>query len=177
MGFDKCFLKFQETDLIHFQYQQKAEIFEKVYLSVKEDKFQNEFKNLIFDECEDKTEFNPMLALFSILKQFHNIFVFILCVDMPNVGLKEILQLQNALDDEKIVYAKTPKHEHFLCGFYHSSLANLCLDFVKKKEYKIQALLKETKHKSVAFENELCFANLNYYKDYEDWKNQHSKPF
>lgn len=78
-----------------------------------------------------------MLALYSILSNFKDEFVFILSVDSPNLSDKELLKFLPSLkQDYQIIIAKTPSHRHPLCGFYHSSVAHLCKELLEKMNKK-----------------------------------------
>ena len=167
MGRDKCFLPFDEKNLIDYQFNKTSQIFKQVFISCKQDKFKGQFKELIFD---DGDEFAPMLALYSILKSFEKSFVFILCVDMPFVSKASVEKMANFSDESSIIIAKTKQKTHFLCGFYHSSLAPLCLELLQKKIHKISTLFYQVGGKIVEFDEESEFANLNTVQDYELFK-------
>ncbi|EAI8716852.1 molybdenum cofactor guanylyltransferase, partial [Campylobacter jejuni] len=108
-----------------------------------------------------------------ILSNFKNEFVFVLSVDSPKVGENELLKMLPFLEQNyKIIIAKTPLHKHPLCGFYHSSLAQTCKNFLEKNEQKIGLLFSEIKTKFVEFEDEDAFLNLNFYEEYEKFKSE-----
>lgn len=171
MGQDKSKLMLKNQTLIQFQVDKFSKIFKSVYVSAKEDKFENHF-NLIKDSLEFKID-SPMLALYSILSNFKNEFVFILSVDSPKVSKNELLKMLPFLEQNyKIILAKTPLYKHPLCGFYHSSLAQTCKKFLEKDEQKIGLLFSKIKTKFVEFENEDAFLNLNFYEEYEKFKSE-----
>lgn len=171
MGQDKSKLIFKNQSLAEFEVQKFSAFFKEVYISVKEDKFNQKFK-LIKDCCDFKL-YSPMLALYSILSYFKDEFVFILSVDSPNLSEKELLKMLSFLEqDYKIIIAQTKNHKHSLCGFYHSSLAPFCREFLEKNEQKIGLLFSKTKTKFVEFEDEKPFLNLNFYEEYEKFKRE-----
>lgn len=170
---DKSLLEVNKQSLALFQRQKLLELFNEVYISTKENKYNLNEKYLIYDENNEL--FSPMLALYSVLKKFKNTFVFILSVDMPDIGKNSILKLFKAIDDNKIILAKTSKHKHFLCGFYHSDLSEFCLDFLEKNQQKISNLCDIIKTKFIYFDNEKEFVNLNYYDEFLKWKNEKNK--
>lgn len=171
MGQDKSKLMLKNQTLIQFQVDKFSKIFKSVYVSAKEDKFENHF-NLIKDSLEFKI-YSPMLALYSILSNFKNEFVFILSVDSPKVSKNELLKMLPFLEQNyKIILVKTPLYKHPLCGFYHSSLAQTCKKFLEKDEQKIGLLFSKIKTKFVEFENEDAFLNLNFYEEYEKFKSE-----
>lgn len=174
MGKDKSTLPLGLETLTHFQVKKFLPLFKQVFISTKEDKWDKEFA-LIKDDEHYKIH-SPMLALYSILSQFKNEFVFILAVDNPNIGSNELIKMAKFLDDDfKIIIAKTKEHKHSLCGFYHSSLASLCKDLLEKNEQKIGLLFNRVKTKFVEFENEEAFLNLNFYEEYENFKKNFKK--
>ncbi|HEB9121389.1 TPA: molybdenum cofactor guanylyltransferase [Campylobacter jejuni] len=171
MGQDKSKLILKNQNLTQFQVEKFSKIFKNVYVSAKEDKFENHF-SLIKDSLEFEV-YSPMLALYSILSNFKNEFVFVLNVDSPKVGENELLKMLPFLEQNyKIIIAKTPLHKHPLCGFYHSSLAQTCKNFLEKNEQKIGLLFSEIKTKFVEFEDEDAFLNLNFYEEYEKFKSE-----
>lgn len=171
MGQDKSKLILKDQNLTQFQVDKFSKIFKNVYVSAKEDKFENHF-NLIKDSLEFEV-YSPMLALYSILSKFKNEFIFILSVDSPKVGKKELLKMLPFLEqDYKIIIAKTPLYKHPLCGFYHSSLAQICKKFLEKNEQKVGFLLSKIKTKFVEFDNEDAFLNLNFYEEYKKFKSE-----
>ncbi|MCX2683511.1 molybdenum cofactor guanylyltransferase [Campylobacter sp. MIT 21-1685] len=165
MGEDKCKLLVGSSTLLEFQAQKLSQIFDKVFISAKEQKLKG--YELIKDD-EKYQFYSPMLALYSILKHFDNEFVFVLSVDSPKVSVKEIQKLLHFKDKEsKIIIAKTQLHIHFLCGLYHSSLALLCQKCLENDEHKLQNLCTKTTTRYVEFDDESPFLNLNFYTQYQ----------
>ena len=164
MGQDKALLPFENfPTLTHFQVNKFKSAFKNVLVSAKFDKFNGEFE-LIKDIFED---FSPMNGLYSILSNFKNQNVFIIPVDMPFVSFKTINLLYENLDDYEICVAKDKEHIHSLCGFYNSNLSDLTLSLYEKNIHKIKALFQKSKFKSVFFDDEKEFLNLNYFDEYE----------
>lgn len=56
MGVDKCFLNINGKSLVRWQFERLLQIFDKVYISAKFDKFDGEFKDLILDEIASKMQ-------------------------------------------------------------------------------------------------------------------------
>ncbi|EPP1198940.1 molybdenum cofactor guanylyltransferase [Campylobacter coli] len=172
MGQDKSKLILKNQNLTQFQVDKFSKIFKNVYVSAKEDKFENHF-SLIKDSLEFEV-YSPMLALYSILSNFKNEFVFVLSVDSPKVGENELLKMLPFLEQNyKIIIAKTPSHKHPLCGFYHSSVAHFCKELLEKNEQKIALLFSKAKTHFVDFEDESPFLNLNFYQEYEQFKSEY----
>ncbi|HEB9289584.1 TPA: molybdenum cofactor guanylyltransferase [Campylobacter coli] len=172
MGEDKSKLIFKNQTLTQFQVEKFSKIFKNVYVSAKEDKFGAKFK--LIKDCPEFEIYSPMLALYSILSNFKDEFVFILSVDSPNLSDKELLKMSAFLEqDYQIIIAKTPSHRHPLCGFYHSSVAHLCKELLEKNEQKIALLFSKAKTHFVEFEDETPFLNLNFYQEYEQFKSEY----
>ncbi|NHG50274.1 molybdenum cofactor guanylyltransferase [Campylobacter jejuni] len=172
MGEDKSKLIFKNQTLTQFQVEKFSKIFKNVYVSSKEDKFGAKFK--LIKDCPEFEIYSPMLALYSILSNFKDEFVFILSVDSPNLSDKELLKMSAFLEqDYQIIIAKTPSHRHPLCGFYHSSVAHLCKELLEKNEQKIALLFSKAKTRFVEFEDETPFLNLNFYQEYEQFKSEY----
>lgn len=168
MGSDKSLLPFGGFNtLCEYQISRLTSLFENIYVSTKENKF--DFKiNLILDK-EDKI-FSPMLALEKILSYFKNTHVFVLSVDIPFVSKKEIEKMFSKTTNHDIVIPKTPSNIHALCGFYHSSLAPICKELASQDKHKIKDFLKTQNTKYINFEDEYAFTNLNYFDEYEKYK-------
>lgn len=169
---DKCFLEFMGKNLARYQFDKMSKLFDKVFISCKNDKFKGEFSEFIFDEdILGQNFYSPMLALYSILKHFQDSFVFIIAVDMPFVSKESIQILMKEPFDTQIIIAKSANKEHFLCGLYHSSLFSLCLELLHKNIHKIRVLSQNAPSKIIEFTNEKEWANLNEPQDYEYYKN------
>lgn len=161
-GCDKTLVKFNECDtLTEFCVNRYGEIFEKIFVSAKNDKFGGKFRLLL----DKSSEFSPMNALFSILENFKNEKVFIVPADMPLVEFSTIYSLYENSANEKICVAKESKRTHFLCGFFSGEIADLACSLAKKNEHKIENLCKKAGFKSVEFQNSGQFLNINYQSD------------
>ncbi len=170
MGQDKSKLILKNKNLTQFQVAKFSKLFKNVYVSAKEDKFEGEFKLIKDKEFEI---YSPMLALYSILSNFKDEFIFIISVDSPKISENEILKMLEFLEkDYQIIIAKTPLHKHSLCGFYHSSLAKICKECLEQNKQKIGFLFSKVKTKFVEFDNEEPFLNLNFYEEYEKFRSE-----
>ena len=130
--------------------------------------------NLAKPKREKMADFSSMLALYSVLKAFENKFVFIIGVDTPFVSEKSIQRLILSANKALMIVPSVANRAHFLCAFYHSQIAPLCLKCLQNGVHKISALsqkLPPNALKFVEFSNENEFFNLNTPQDYERIKN------
>ncbi|MCZ0772038.1 molybdenum cofactor guanylyltransferase [Campylobacter hepaticus] len=171
MGQDKSKLLLKNQNLTQFQVEKFSKIFKNVYLSAKEDKFENTFK--IIQDSSQFSLYSPMLALYSILSYFNNEYIFIISVDTPKLSQNELIKMATFLDQNyQIIIAKTPLYKHPLCGFYHTTLAQTCKKLLEQNQQKLGFLLAQARTKLVEFDNENAFLNLNFYEEYEKFKNE-----
>lgn len=130
--------------------------------------------NLAKPKREKMADFSSMLALYSVLKAFENKFVFIIGVDTPFVSEKSIQRLILSANEALMIVPSVANRAHFLCAFYHSQIAPLCLKCLQNGVHKISALsqkLPPNSLKFVEFSDENEFFNLNTPQDYERIKN------
>lgn len=130
--------------------------------------------NLAKPKREKMADFSSMLALYSVLKAFENKFVFIIGVDTPFVSEKSIQRLILSANEALMIVPSVANRVHFLCAFYHSQIAPLCLKCLQNGVHKISALsqnLPPNALKFVEFSDENEFFNLNTPQDYERIKN------
>ena len=168
---DKCFLDFGGKSLVRYEFDKMSAFFKRVFISCKDDKFGGEFGSLIFDERKFGEIHSPMLAMYSILKHFDDEFVFVVPVDMPFVSFESIQRLMSERENALIIAAQSADKQHLLCGLYHSSLAPLCAEFLRKDIHKMKALSQSVPHKFIEFADDKEWANLNSPQDYESVKN------
>ena len=167
MGEDKALLPFGTfTTLAEFQYQRLSKLFNKVYISTKENKF--DFKaDLIIDIDVESSA--PTVGFVSLFKQLKDERVFVLSVDTPFVGEEEIailLEDDNALLDA--VIAKTKGGTHPLCGIYHRSLFSTFKQMLTTQNHRLVKMLSEANSTYVLFKNEKVFLNLNHPNEYQE---------
>ena len=111
--------------------------------------------------------FSPMLALYSILKNFPNESVFIVPADMPFVSEECVRKLYKFAGEYDMVIAADESHTHSLCGFFSGDLAGAAGEFFAAGEHKIGLLRDRCRCKIVKFAREDEFFNINYQADYE----------
>ncbi|WP_297938237.1 molybdenum cofactor guanylyltransferase [uncultured Campylobacter sp.] len=111
--------------------------------------------------------FSPMLALYSILKNFPNESVFIVPADMPFVSGECARELYKFSGEYDMVIAADESHTHSLCGFFSGDLANAAGELFAAGEHKIALLRDRCRCKIVKFANADEFFNINYQADYK----------
>jgi len=165
MGKDKALLPFGNFDsLAQFQHSRLKKLFNQVYISTKENKFDFEVE-LIYDRYDDSS---PLVALLSIFETLGVESVFVLSVDAPFVSEEVIAYLLK--EDKKeidVIIAKSPSGEQPLCGLYKKSILSAVQAQYKKGNHKLGDLLNLVNTKRLAFEADAPFANLNHPEEYE----------
>lgn len=111
--------------------------------------------------------FSPMLALYSILRNFPNESVFIVPADMPFVSENCVRELYKFTGEYDMVIAADESHTHSLCGFFSGDLAGAAGELFAAGEHKIGLLRDRCRCKIVKFANADEFFNINYQADYE----------
>ena len=197
MGRDKTLLPFGGfATLTHYGAHKFGRIFERVFVSSKFDKFNpplplvkdaspEEFSRLNLTEARNDAStnsaqisaqdtanlspdaFSPMLALYSILRNFPNESVFIIPADMPFVSEECVRELYKFAGEYDMVIAADDSHAHSLCGFFSGDLADAAGELFAAGEHKIGLLRDRCRCKIVKFEREDEFFNINYQADYE----------
>jgi len=165
MGQDKALLPFAGFEtLSEYQYHRLSKIFEKVYISSKEDKF-NFQADILFDTYPESS---PMVGLASIFERIEAEAVFVLSVDSPFVNKEIIDTLMQHLEGADVVIARTPGGKQPLCGIYTRAILPFAQENIQNNQHKIGNVLKKVVTKHVEFEEEKFFMNLNHPHEYED---------
>ena len=197
MGRDKTLLPFGGfATLTHYGAHKFGRIFERVFVSSKFEKFNPPLPLIKDTDAEDisrsnltearndaptssaqisaqdtsnlsEPAFSPMLALYSILKNFPNESVFIVPADMPFVSEECVRELYKFTGEYDMVIAADESHTHSLCGFFSGDLANAAGKLFAAGEHKIGLLRDRCRCKIVKLAREDEFFNINYQADYE----------
>ncbi len=166
---DKALLPFGGYDsLAEFQYRRLSQLFSKVYISSKNNKF--DFNVEIIEDIYKSS--SPLVALVSIFELLEEIEeIFLLSVDAPFVD-KSVIDIlyKNNSSVYDVVVAQSSNGLEPLCAIYHRS----CLVEAKKaldaNRHKLHSLFKNLNIKIVKIENASVFMNLNYPSEYEQAK-------
>ena len=166
MGEDKSLLPFGGyPTLAQYQHAKLSELFDNVYISAKEDKFDFECK-VIKDILK---ETSPLIGLISIFKTLEADEVFILSVDAPFVDeaiIETLFKHDHIMLD--VVVAQSPGGIQPLCGIYKRSILPLAYAQLKKGNHRLGDLLDLARTCFVRFEKDMPFANLNHPSEYQE---------
>lgn len=164
MGRDKSLLPFGGYDtLCEYQFQRLQILFEKVYISTKEQKFGFEAP-LIFDRYPQSS---PLVGIISVFETISEDACFILSVDAPFVNEAVITKLYEESQGYDAVIAQSPGGIQPLCGIYKRSITPYAKAFIAEENHKLSALLRAANSHFVMFEDEAPFENLNHFHEYE----------
>lgn len=164
MGSDKTKLPFGDfQSLVDFEVDKFSKIFKNIYISTKNDKFADKF-SIINDKFDN---FSPMGAVWQILSNFKDEYVFITTADMPFISLKTINLLFKNLQNADIINPKDSKFTHYLCGFFSSKIYHIAQKLYENNIHKIGFLRQHCNAKTLFFENKDEFFNINTPQDYK----------
>ncbi|HEC45645.1 MAG TPA: molybdenum cofactor guanylyltransferase MobA [Epsilonproteobacteria bacterium] len=165
MGKDKALLPFADCNtLSEFQYNKLTALFDTVYISSKEEKFDFDAK-VITDRYEESS---PLVGIISIFETLEEDEVFILSVDAPFVNKEVIEKLLNHEEKFDAIIAKSTSGTQPLCGVYRRSILPLAQKHLKEGNHRLNNLLKEADTQFVSFEDNTPFTNLNHPHEYEN---------
>lgn len=167
MGSDKALLPFQNfKTLTQFQLSRLENQFKSLHVSCKsKDKF--DFEANFIEDVTEFEEFSPLVALYSILKEFDEP-VCILSVDTPFVSKEVYEKLLTYKEDNDVVIARSPYGSHQLCAIYSPSILPILKEQIEKGMHKIRATLDLVKTVYVDFEKDEEFTNLNHPHEYKE---------
>jgi len=164
MGRDKSLMPFgYYNSIAEYQYTKLSKIFDKVYISTKEDKF--DFKaNLIYDRY---SESSPLVGLVSIFETIKEDRCFVLSVDVPFID-EVIIDILIRESNINTTVARSKNGIEPLCGVYHRSILPLAKKLLRDNNHRLNYLLREANAKDIYFDNEDAFQNLNFIEDYKE---------
>ncbi|MEE3705332.1 NTP transferase domain-containing protein [Campylobacter sp. CX2-8023-23] len=161
MGVDKTMLEFRGfASITHFLYDRLKVAFDDIKVATKQSKF-NPSLPILLDGFD---EFAPIFVIANLDKHYHNP-VFIIAADTPLVEIKTICELSNL--NSPLALASDGKHLHYLCGFYHPSVAIIARQMIQDGDLRLSNLAKKCGFKSLEFENSKQFFNINTKDEYE----------
>ncbi len=165
MGKDKALLPFADCNtLSEFQYNKLTSLFNKVYISSKENKFDFD-ATVITDQYEESS---PLIGIISLFETLNADALFILSVDAPFVDEKVIEVLLKHADEKfDAVIAQSPRGVQPLCGIYRRSILPLAQENRLQENHRLNDLLKKAHTQFVTFDDDAPFTNLNHPHEYE----------
>lgn len=170
MGTDKALMPFDSSSsMAEFQYNKLSKIFNEVYISAKNNKFDFLDDNKLIKDNSDIS--SPMIALDSIFSTLKSKKIFIITVDTPLVTIETIQELiykANKLDED-IVYAQDGcGNKHVLCSVFSRNIYQNVKKLLTKNIHKINYLVKNSTSKAILFTNNKEFSNINTKQEYLD---------
>jgi molybdopterin-guanine dinucleotide biosynthesis protein A len=176
MGTDKALLPFAGyTSLSEFQYNKVSQWFKTVYLSSKSNKFN--FNCPILKDIYKES--SPLVGIASIFQILKTDAVFILSVDAPLVNRYVIDKLWEAYTHDthantSAIIAQSPNGLQPLCGIYKRSILPFVLQNISLNKHRLSSLLRDTPSKTVFFEDDTPFTNLNTQEEYQKLLTSHT---
>ncbi|UPT77571.1 molybdenum cofactor guanylyltransferase MobA [Sulfurovum sp. XGS-02] len=165
MGKDKALLPFANyPTLAEFQQAKLSRLFDEVYISAKENKFDFDCR-MIQDNYRENSPLVGIISVFETLKAEE---VFILSVDAPfvsNETIEKILKQDDSGFD--VVVAQSPSGVQPLCGLYKRSILPLAYRQLEKENHRLGDLLHLANTLFVAFDDDAPFTNLNRPEEYQ----------
>jgi len=165
MQTDKALLPFGGfASLAEFQYARLGQLFSKVYLSSKDNKF--DFKANIIKDVNNSS--SPLVALVSIFETLSCEEVFVLSVDAPFVSHEVIERLYEAREPkDDLIVIESKNGLEPLCAIYRRTILPKAQMALNNNQHRLQSLFGQLSVKKVFIEEEKFFMNLNYREEYE----------
>ena len=165
MGEDKSLLPFGGyPTLVQFQQEKLTTLFDQVYISAKEHKF--DFDCMVIKDTYMQS--SPLVGLISVFETLKAEELFILSVDAPFVNEKVINKLLNHNQSMfDIIVAQSPNGIQPLCGLYKNSIIPLAYAQLEKGNHRLNDLLSLVRTRFVQFDEDGPFANLNHPHEYQ----------
>jgi molybdopterin-guanine dinucleotide biosynthesis protein A len=165
MGRDKTLLPFSGyRSLSEFQYARLGKLFQTVYISAKNNKF--DFQAHLIEDLYEVA--SPLVGIISVFESLDAEEVFILSADAPFVDKTVIYTLIKNRGDHDAVIARTKSGKQPLCGIYRRSVLSAAQENFKADDHRIGNLLNRVNTKFIFFEDDAAFSNLNHPHEYEE---------
>jgi molybdopterin-guanine dinucleotide biosynthesis protein A len=165
MGRDKALLPFNTYNtLSQFQYEKYKKLFNRAYLSAKDNKFDFDAE-IIFDKYKD---FSPLIGIISAFETLKYDEIFILSIDTPFISKEIIYELIKNKEGYDVIAAQTKDGKQPLCGIYKRSVLEVALLHQQNNNHRMGSLLNSVNTKFLFFDDTNSFTNLNYPKEYQE---------
>ena len=170
MGRDKALLPFKGySSLAKYQYERLKPLFNEVYISAKENKF--DFSPpLIYDNSNISS---PLIALHTILNTLKHP-IFLIAVDMPLLPPSEIQKLLKEYKKNPSFEAyifKSPNGLEPLAAIYTPKVIKNVENMLANNNHKMKSFLSNINFTLVKSDYQNYFTNLNYIKEYQKLNN------
>jgi len=166
MGQDKALLPFGGyNSLAEYQYQKLKKIFNSVYISTKDNKFDFDAK-LIYDKYQDSS---PLVAIVSIFEELNCDAFLLLSVDIPFVDLKDIeklIQSYNQNSDYDVYVIKSGNGIEPTAAIYSKTILKNAKKMLDANNHKLTELILQNNYKLIKCDNKENFININTKNDY-----------
>lgn len=166
MGKDKALLPFGAyRTLSELQHHKLSRLFQNVYISAKENKF--DFPCMVIEDISKET--SPLIGIISVFEALDAEEVFILSVDAPFVSkntIEKILEHDESTLDA--IVAQSPSGIQPLCGLYRRSILPLAYAQFEKENHRLSDLLDLASTLYVQFDTDTPFTNLNRPQEYQE---------
>lgn len=168
MGEDKSLLPFGGfATLTQYQHDRLTKLFTRVSISTKTaDKF--DFSaNFILDP--EDADFAPTAGFVSAFREIRDDRILVISVDTPFID-EGIFQMLIESDETYLdaVIAKTAAGSHPMTGIYHRSLMGEFERMLHEGDHRLGKLLSSHQTRTVEFNDEAAFANLNLPHEYQE---------
>ena len=174
MGKDKALLPFGNFDtMTEYQYRRLLPLFKKVYISAKTDKFPFSAP-LLIDNYEISS---PLAGLVSVFETLQSPELFIISVDLPLLPTELIQNLREQYSKElkngtapDIMAFQSPKGIEPMAAIYTEKMLKTAQEMLKENRHRLNDLLKNVSTKTLNWNSEKEFTNLNRPEDYRNAK-------
>lgn len=178
MGFDKQFLNINKKRIMNITISNlKKEFDDIIIVTNKPDEYKNYRQKIMTDILENM---GPLGGIHSGLKAASSEYSFVIACDMPNVDMKYVKYMKNAVDsvDADICVTRIGGNIEPLYGFYSLNTANDIEKYLSEGKRAVAPLIKKLNTKYIEERECNCkglklnrdmFVNLNTRKDLSDY--------
>ena len=168
MGREKGLSVLKNKPLIEYSVQVLKQVCDKIIISTNT----GHYNYLRFPVIKDEiTSIGPIGGLYSCLKASETEDNFVLSCDMPLISVELINYIIQNKKNYQAVIPIFGKYAEPLCAYYRKDAESILNNFIERKDYKIQNVIKKLKYKFLKIDNSLefyhqkLFANVNTHDD------------
>ncbi len=176
MGFDKQFLKIDETRLMNLVISKLEEEFDEIIIVTNKPDEYNEFSQKI--RTDIITGRGPLSGIHSGLREASSEYAFVIPCDMPNINIDYVRYMKKVIEDKDVDVCVTKIKDNVepLHGFYSKRIIDSIEKHLLSNERSINSLITNLKtHYIEELEvmefslNKDIFKNLNTKEDLDDF--------